>query len=88
MERVRKARKGKECAGKSVPLFVYRYSIIEKRNKGGKGAGKDMFIIYRYIERSYKQTRVLSANIRLIYKTYVQMCTYFPHVCVYFQLNI
>ena len=42
--------KGKECAGKSVPFSVYRYSIIEK-GKGGKGRDKGMFIIY--IERYF-----------------------------------
>ena len=64
--------KGKECAGKSVPLFVYRYSIIERGKKGrckdsvGVPTLEHMFIIYRYIERSYKHKGVLSANIRSI----------------------
>ena len=45
---------GKVSAGKSVPLSVYRYSIIEIRErKSGKRAGKGMFIIYRYIERFF-----------------------------------
>lgn len=81
--------RGKGKGGEECSSFVYRYSIIEiKEIKVEKGRDKDMFIIYRYIERSYKQTRALSANIRSIYQTYVRLCTYFPHVCVYFQHNI
>ena len=45
---------GKVRAGKSVSLFVYRYSIIEKgKRKVEKGRGKGMFIIYRYRERLF-----------------------------------
>ena len=55
-------------------ISVYRYSIIEGKKRAGKDSVRvptleHMFIIYRYIERSYKQKRVLSANIRSICKT-------------------
>ena len=89
--KVRKWRERERMCGKECFPYIVYNSIIEirKRKRWKRGGTKVCSLyIYRTLILIRKHKGVLSANIRSIYKTYVQMCTCFPHVCVYFQLNI